>query len=106
MLLGCVGVFAFLVAPSAIARAQVAPSGVVSEGVPQFGHVFVIVGENTKLNQVTAKHTPWLVKTFKPDAAWLTGYRATRASTTCSTSSTLPACRGRSGMSRCRRRAT
>jgi hypothetical protein len=78
ILLGCVGVFAFLVVPGAIAQASVAPSsGVVSEGVPQFGHVFVIVGENTKLNQLTAKHTPWLVKTFKPDAAWLTGYRAT-----------------------------
>jgi hypothetical protein len=37
------------VVPSAIAQAQVATqSGVVSEGVPQFGHVFVIVGENTK----------------------------------------------------------
>jgi hypothetical protein len=83
MLLGCIGVFAFLVVPGAVAQASVAgPSGVVSEGVPQFGHVFVIVGENTKLNQLTAKHMPWLVKTFKPDAAWLTGYRATGHSST------------------------
>jgi len=62
--------------PAAVA-APSGGAGIVSEGVPQFGHVFVIVGENTKLNQLTAKHTPWLVKTFKPDAAWLTGYRAT-----------------------------
>jgi hypothetical protein len=64
--------------PGAVAQASaVAPSAVVSEAVPQFGHVFVIVGENTKLNQLTTNHTPWLVNTFKPDAAWLTGYRAT-----------------------------
>jgi len=59
------------------AAAVPATSGTVSEGVPQLGHVFVIIGENTKLTQVTAKHMPYLVKTFKPDAAWLTGYRAT-----------------------------
>jgi hypothetical protein len=64
-------------APAAASATSVAPSGTVSEGVPQFGHVFVIVGEKTKLTQVTAKHMPFLVKTFKPDAAWLTGYRAT-----------------------------
>ena len=37
-----------MVVPSAIAQASVAaPAGVVSEGVPQFGHVFVIVAINT-----------------------------------------------------------
>ena len=76
--LGCLCVAAFLAVPAAAAQARVATTaGVVSEGVPAFGHVFVIVGENTKLNQLTAKHTPYLVKTFKPGAAWLTGYRAT-----------------------------
>lgn len=65
--------------PGAAGAAPAAPqaAGLVSEGVPSFGHVFVIVGENTKLNQLTAKHTPYLVNTLKPEMAWLTGYRAT-----------------------------
>jgi hypothetical protein len=46
------------------------------EGVPSFGHVFVIVGENTKLNQLTANNTPYLVNTLKPASAWLTDYWA------------------------------
>ena len=66
------------VAAPAAATAAPAPAtaGVVSEGVPQFGHVFVIIGENTKITQVTKKHMPYLVGTVKPGAAWLTGYRA------------------------------
>jgi hypothetical protein len=67
---------ALLAGGATAAAAPTAGSSTVSEGVPPFGHVFVIVGENTKLNQLTAKHTPYLVNTFKPDAAWLTGYRA------------------------------
>jgi hypothetical protein len=47
------------------------------EGVPQLGHVFVIVGENTKLNQLTPNNTPYLATQFKPASAWLTGYYAT-----------------------------
>src|SRR5882724_9778535 len=77
-ILGCLCLAAFAGLSGAAAQARVAGSaGLVSEGVPSFGHLFVIVGENTKLNQLTAKHTPYLVKTFKPSAAWLTGYRAT-----------------------------
>ena len=72
-------VAALAVGVSAAGASVLAPvsSGVVSEGVPQFGHVFVIIGENTKLTQVTEKHMPYLVGTFKPDSGWLTGYRAT-----------------------------
>jgi hypothetical protein len=68
-----------VLAPSgaAAAPAPSAAAGTVSEGVPQFGHVFVIIGENTQLTQVTKKHMPYLVGTIKPNAAWLTGYRAT-----------------------------
>lgn len=49
------------VAAPAAATAAPAPAtaGVVSEGVPHFGHVFVIIGENTKLTQVTKKHMPY-----------------------------------------------
>jgi hypothetical protein len=70
---------ALTIGVSAAGAGLVGPSssGTVSEGVPQFGHVFVIIGENTKLNQVTEAHMPYLAGTFMPEAAWLTGYRAT-----------------------------
>ncbi|MGH2597469.1 MAG: alkaline phosphatase family protein [Actinomycetota bacterium] len=44
------------------------------EGVPAFGHVFVIIGENTALGQLRARRTPYLVNTLKPNAAWETNY--------------------------------
>lgn len=56
-------------------RAQTsAASG--SEGVPAFGHVFLVVGENTSLSQVTPRRAPYLNGTIKPRAAWLTNYHA------------------------------
>jgi hypothetical protein len=48
-----------------------------SEGVPQFGHVFVIVGENTDYSQLTKNTAPYLLGTLKPESAWLTNYWAT-----------------------------
>jgi len=53
-----------------------ATSGKV-EGVPAFGNVFVIIGENTDYQQVTANNSPYLVGTIKPQSAWLTNYWAT-----------------------------
>jgi hypothetical protein len=46
------------------------------EGVPQFGHVFVIVGENTELGQINKSNAPFLLGTVRPRAAWLTNYFA------------------------------
>src|SRR5438874_5000663 len=46
------------------------------ERVPSFGHVFLIVGENTSANQVTAARAPYLTSSIKPRAAWLTHYFA------------------------------
>ena len=40
--------------------------------VPRFGHVFLIVGENTSFEQVTPAHAPFLTGTVKPQGAWLT----------------------------------
>jgi hypothetical protein len=45
--------------------------------VPQFGTVFVIVGENTELVQINRNSMPYFTQTLKPDAAWLTNYWAT-----------------------------
>ena len=46
------------------------------EGVPQFGHVFVIIGENTELTQINKSDAPFLLGTVKPDSAWLKNYFA------------------------------
>jgi phosphatidylinositol-3-phosphatase len=40
--------------------------------VPRFGHVFLIIGENTSYEQITPKHAPFLTGTVKPQGAWLT----------------------------------
>ncbi|MGZ4581218.1 MAG: alkaline phosphatase family protein [Nocardioidaceae bacterium] len=55
-------------------RAVTAPSA--SEGVPAFGHVFVVIGENTELGQVNKTNAPFIMGTVKPQAAWLTNYFA------------------------------
>src|SRR5947209_6171829 len=44
--------------------------------VPTFGHVFVIIGENTELGQINKSNAPFLLNTVKPAAAWLTNYFA------------------------------
>jgi hypothetical protein len=50
-----------------------------TEGVPRFGHVFLIIGENEDLSQLTKNNSPYLLNTVKlmPDSAWLTNYWAT-----------------------------
>src|SRR5438034_1355795 len=55
------------------ARGAAAGAG---ERVPGFGHVFLIVGENTSASQVTAARAPYLTGSIKPRAAWLTRYFA------------------------------
>jgi hypothetical protein len=44
--------------------------------VAAFGRVFLIVGENTSLSQVTPGRAPYLNGALKPRAAWLTRYFA------------------------------
>jgi hypothetical protein len=46
------------------------------EGVPRLGHVFVIIGENTTYDHVTSTNMPYLMGTFRPQAAWFTQYYA------------------------------
>src|SRR5439155_20715498 len=43
----------------------------------QFGNVFVIIGENTEITQLTKNNAPFLLGTIKPESAWLTHYFAT-----------------------------
>jgi len=54
-----------------------AGSGSSAEGVPAFGHVFVIIGENTTYSHLKMTNAPYLLGTIRPHAAWLTQYYAT-----------------------------
>jgi hypothetical protein len=65
-----------LLAMAALGLGMTAQAG-ASEGVPQFGHVFVIVGENTDYSQLTKNTAPYFLGTLKPQSAWLTNYWAT-----------------------------
>jgi acid phosphatase len=51
---------------------QARPAG--GDGVPGFGHVFLIVGENTSFRQVSPRNAPYLTGTVIPNGAWLTNY--------------------------------
>jgi hypothetical protein len=42
--------------------------------VPSFGHVFVIVGENKSLSQISSSDAPYIMNTLKPESAWFTDY--------------------------------
>lgn len=46
------------------------------EGVPRFGHVFLIIGENTTYDHLNSTNAPYLMGTIRPKAAWLTQYYA------------------------------
>src|SRR5262249_13673418 len=46
------------------------------EGVPRFGHVFLIIGENTTYEHLNSTNAPYLMGNIKPNAAWLTQYYA------------------------------
>lgn len=67
ILLGLVGAIGFLGTGAASAN----------EGVPSFGHVFVIIGENTSYGQLDKNTAPYLLGTIQPESAWLTNYWAT-----------------------------
>jgi hypothetical protein len=65
------------------APASPAGSGIVSaslaspaEGVPAFGHVFLIIGENTTYSHLKTTNAPFLMGTIRPRAAWLSNYYA------------------------------
>ncbi len=59
------------------AGASVASAGRASlrEGVPRFGNVFLIIGENTTYSHLKMSNAPYLLGTVKPASAWLTEYR-------------------------------
>jgi hypothetical protein len=58
-----------------VAVAVFAPGASASAAVPRFGHVFLIVGENTSYSQITAKRAPYMTRTLRREGAWLANYR-------------------------------
>jgi len=47
-----------------------------SAGRSSFGHVFLIIGENTTYSHLKASNAPFLTGTIRPRAAWLSNYYA------------------------------
>ena len=60
-------------ARAALSTAAAAGPG---EGVPPFGHVFLIIGENTTYSHLTPANAPYLLTKIRPRAAWLANYYA------------------------------
>src|SRR5438067_8382913 len=45
-----------------------------ADAVPRFGHVFLIIGENTTYSHLKMSNAPYLLGTIQPASAWLTNY--------------------------------
>ena len=60
--------------PAGQVSAQATPA---LEGVPAFGHVFVIIGENTELSQLNKNSAPYQTGFIKQHSAWLTNFWGT-----------------------------
>src|SRR5438477_3601795 len=62
----------------AVTSVSVGSAGASSyEGIPRFGHVFLIVGENTTYSHIKPSNMPYLLGTLRPESAWMTEYRGT-----------------------------
>lgn len=46
------------------------------EGVPGFGHVFLLIGENTDYKRLNLSNAPYLLGTVRPQSAWMSNYYA------------------------------
>jgi len=70
-------VFAAIVAAFGfVLFAQTSVAGGGAEGVPRFGHVFVIIGENTDYQHLTPTNAPYLMTVIRPASAWFESYYA------------------------------
>jgi hypothetical protein len=65
-----------LIVLGVVGLAQASAAGGSAEGVPTFGHVFVIIGENTDYQHVTPTNAPYLMTTLRPSSAWFENYYA------------------------------
>jgi len=58
------------------ASAMSTGSAASGEGVPRFGHVFLIIGENTTYSHLNTTNAPYLMSKLRPRSAWLSQYYA------------------------------
>jgi hypothetical protein len=59
-----------------VALAQPSAAGGGADGVPRFGHVFVIIGENTDYQHLTETNAPFLMTRIRSSSAWFDNYYA------------------------------
>src|SRR5438067_5467294 len=71
---GSIAFAAILVALALVPSALATQTKNTDEGVPAFGHVFVIIGENAELGNVNKSNSPYLFGHIKPRSAWHTNY--------------------------------
>jgi hypothetical protein len=60
--------------PSAVTGSPATPPPLQLEGVPRFGHVFLIIGENTTYDHLKPSNAPYLLNTLRPQSVWFTQY--------------------------------
>jgi phosphatidylinositol-3-phosphatase len=75
LVLACLAAACLVFAAPSAARLTDAPTTGL-EGVPRFGHVFLIVGENTTYSHLNATRAPYMMNALRPRSAWFTNYRA------------------------------
>jgi len=61
---------------AAAVAALPAAAGSRIEGVPAFGPVFVLIGEDTDYQHVDATDSPFMMNNLRPRSAWFTNYYA------------------------------
>src|SRR6266567_5832974 len=64
------------VSKAAAADGARVPASAATENVPGFGHVFLIIGENTTYSHLKLSNAPYLLGTIGPRSAWLANYYA------------------------------
>ena len=69
MLMLVVGLSAAVAVPASPASGFIRSAANPGEGVSAFGHVFLIIGENTTYSHLTAANAPYLMGTIRPQAA-------------------------------------
>jgi hypothetical protein len=47
-----------------------------TDAIPRFGHVFLIIGENTDYSHLNATNAPYLMTSVRPRSAWFDNYYA------------------------------
>jgi phosphatidylinositol-3-phosphatase len=73
-ILGTAAAAALAAAALPLFGSSASATGGPSEGVPAFDHVYVLIGENTSLSQLTTKVAPYQLGTLKAQSAWFSDY--------------------------------